>query len=253
MKICKKIVLITMAFLMLTTLKVYADDYADTATLVDAKVTLVPSSTTVKAGEIVTITISAKCEKGIDGIDATLEYDKTKLELTGLETQNYYTSFSDTDDETGKFKFSVLYGDVGAPAESPNEARIAIISFKVLDKVNNKEDIIIKLSEIEVVDPSFETTIAEDEQTILTVVGEQNPEDETPEGDNPEEEKPEGENPEEEKTEGETPKGEEPDDPTTADKPMNNAGAETYGLIVLLIVIVSFILYRKYQKYKSVK
>ena len=290
MKILKKIVLITMVLLMLSTLKVYAVDYPDTPILVDAEVTMTPSSTTVKAGDTVTITISAKYEKGVEGVDATLEYDKTKLEMTGLEPLNYYLSFSDTNgnDAAGGFQFSVMYGDFGAPVETPKEAEIAIISFKVLDTVVDKEEIMVKLSGIEIIDPDVNDITAEDEQTILTVIGEQKPEGDNPEGGNPEGDnpegvnpeggnpeggnpesgKPEGENPEggnpeggnpeegnpeEGKPEGETPKGEEPKDPTIADKPMYDAGVKTFGLIAILMVILVFVLYRKCQKYKGVK
>lgn len=283
MKICKKIALTTMVFLILITLNVYAVDLENASTKTTAEVTLTPSATTVKLGDTVKITISAKYEKRIEGLDATLEYDKTKLEMTGLEALNYYSSFSGTDDATGEFKFTVMYGDVGAPEETPKDAEIAVISFKVLDKVIENEEIKVKLSEIEVSDPDYNSVTPEDEQTILTVDGEKSPEGGTPEGEKPEGGNPESSKPEDEKTEGGKPEGENPQegkpeggnsegdnqeggkteesnpenekpkDPTIADKPINNSGLETYGLIVLLIVIVSFILCRKCQKYKGVK
>lgn len=258
MKICKKIALITMLCLILTAFNVYAIDENNTPTETIAEVTMVPSSTTVKAGDTVKITIFAKYEKGVEGVDATLEYDKTKLEMTGLKTLNYYYSFSGTDDETGKFKFTVAYGDLGAPEETPKEAEIAVISFKVLDNVIDKEEIKIKLSEIEVGDPDGNSVTPEDEQTILTVVIEQEqeggePEGGSPEGGSPEGGEPEGGNPEGGEPEGGNPEAGEEKDPTTSGNPFNEAGLETYGLIVLIIVIVAFVSYRKCQKYKDVK
>lgn len=52
------------------------------------KVNLTASNTTVKQGETFTVTLSAECEDGINGIDTTYDYDKNKLELVNANVSN---------------------------------------------------------------------------------------------------------------------------------------------------------------------
>lgn len=236
MKICKKIAFILIIFILSTVFNVYAADYVVDPTYPThptAEVTLTQSSTTTKVGETITITISAKCQTGIEGLDAILEYDKTKLEYVGLEAKNYFTSYSDIDEGTGEFIFSVLYGEIGAPKEAPNEAVLATVSFKVLDTATGNEKLTIKLSEIQVIDPEEACIEVNNQQVTLTIIGNQDPEGGDPEGGNPED--------------GET------KDPTIADKPINDAGIETYGILAIGIAIVLSVLYVKNKKYRDVK
>ena len=46
------------------------------------------SSTSVKPGDTFTVTLSAKCEEGINGIDTTYSYDEDKLELKSANVAN---------------------------------------------------------------------------------------------------------------------------------------------------------------------
>ena len=162
MKICKKIALITIMFILLATLNVYAGIVEVTSTV---------SSTEVKVGDTVTVTLLAKFATGIEGIDATLEYDNTKLKLTNesaLAASNF-TSMSGTNDATGEFKLSVLYTGSGA---APTEATFATLSFEVLDTVTVNEKLDIKLSGIEIGDSEDNWVELDDIVTTLTVVEE---------------------------------------------------------------------------------
>ena len=86
---------------------------------------LATSASGSSATSSVTITLSANCATGIEGIDSTLQYNKTKLKLTneGTLAATGFTSMSGTDQSTGEFKLSVLYTDT---AETPTSANTAI-------------------------------------------------------------------------------------------------------------------------------
>lgn len=162
MKVCKKIALIAIMLILLTTLNVYAGVVEVTSTV---------SSTEVKVGDTVTITLDAKFATGIEGIDATLEYDTTKLKLTNesaLAASNF-TSMSGTNDATGDFKLSVLYTGSGA---APTEATFATLTFEVLNTVTVNETLTIKLSELEIGDSEDNWVELDDIITTLTVVEE---------------------------------------------------------------------------------
>ena len=162
MKICKKIALLAIIFILLTTLNVYAGI---------VEITSSASSQNVKVGDTVTVTLSAKFGTGIEGIDATLEYDKTKLKLTNesaLAASNF-TSMSGTNDSTGEFKLSVLY--TGSEA-APTEATFATLSFEVLNTVTVNEELTVKLTGIEMGDSQDNWVELDDVITTLKVVEE---------------------------------------------------------------------------------
>lgn len=149
MKIYRKIMILVVALLVSMSVNVNAADYA-TEPSIDAtptaEMTLTPSATEAKKGETVTVTISAKCESGIEAVDATLEFDATKLELiTELEYMgsNGYISFSE-ELETGKVRLSVAYNREG----TLTEADFSKLQFKVLSEESTK----IKLTGIELAD-----------------------------------------------------------------------------------------------------
>ena len=163
MKVCKKIALIAIMFILLSTLNVYAGIVEVTSTV---------SSREVKVGDTVTVTLAAKFGTGIEGIDATLDYDTTKLKLTNESAlaASDFTSMSGTNDATGDFKLSVLYTGSGA---APTEATFATLTFEVLNTVTVSETLTIKLSEMEIGD-SDDNWVELDDQTITLTVIEEN-------------------------------------------------------------------------------
>ena len=285
MKKCKKIVLLCIIFLLSVTLNVNAADYANTPTGATTEIVLTPSATEVKVGDTIKITVLAKCEKGIEGVDATLEYDKTKLQFTNSENlaTTGFISMSGLDESTDTFKVSVLYSGQGA---APKETDIAVLSFKVLESATVNEKLSVKLSEIEIGDSNDEWTNILDKEVVIAVTQEQKPDngeekpdggeekpdggEEKPEGgeEKPEggEEKPDGgeEKPEdgEEKPDGgeEKPEGgeensekEETKEPTIADKPIDYAGSNTYSILgIVAIAIIAIVLYIKSKKYNDI-
>lgn len=179
MKIYKRILFLVIIFVIYTTSGVFAEASGT------ADVILEPSSTSLKVGETVTITVSANCENGVEGVNITLEYDKTKLEFTNVneviqETGNM--SGFEGAGNNGKFKLSA----VCSTTETQKETKVATLKFKVLGTATVDEILSVKLSEIEVYDSNLDTFTMEDKVVTLKVVaseeennpggGEQNPE-----------------------------------------------------------------------------
>ena len=246
MKMCKKIALLAIIFIMSTVLNVYA---ADPETTSSAEVIITPSATTAKKGETVTVTIVAKYTDGIEGFDGVLSWDATKLEFTNAPEINESTGgLSDFfEGETGKFLLTKM-----ASSTTKDELKVATLKFEVLDSAEVDEKLTVSISDIEVGGYNGEI---EDKTITLTVVEETKPEggEQKPEGG---EQKPEGG---EQKPEGGEQKPgdknpEQPKDDTTAKKPINNAGLNTYVLIgIMAIVFISIALYAKCRKYRDVK
>lgn len=228
-----KIELLLLIFVISITFNVYAVNTT-------AELTLTPSATEVKIGDIVTIMVSAKCATKVEGFDSILTWDKTKLELTNLESlgTNGFISVSENDESTGKFKLSVLYGGSG---ETPTEANFATLSFKVLDSATVKEKLAVTLSEIEVGDANDSWIAVQDKTIELTVIADVPP----LEGEN---------NPsKEEQKLTEEIKSTQKNDTTIADKPINNAGLRNYVLVITLGIVVTIVLYMKCRKYQDIK
>ena len=155
MKSIKKIVTLLIIFVLSATLNVHAEGEST------GEITLTPSATEVNPGDEVTIILNSKCQTGIGGLDSILDWDNSKVEFTN---QSEF-QLSGIDDETGKFVFSVLYnGDA-------TEAELAILKFTVSDTVNAGETIIIKFSEIELIDVNYNDITLADEEIVLTVAG----------------------------------------------------------------------------------
>lgn len=233
MKKYKKIIFVIVVFILSITSNVYAtDDNMGDFFSEAGKITLKASNNSVKVGDTVTISLTASYENGIECVNSTLIYDETKLELTNMEMKNYFSNQSGEDAETGKFVLTALYGDIGSPENAPTESEYIVLTFKVLDKVNTGEILSVKFSENEIIDPNLETILVENKEITFTVIGEQKP---TGEQKKPTEQK------------QEEPKKEQQDD-TIADKNINKAGSKKYTIILIIVVGIIVILYRKYKK-----
>ena len=165
MKLFKKIVLMVIVFLLCLTMKAYAGV---------TEVNLKTSSTEVKPGEKVTVTVSAVRGNGIEGFDAVLEYDKTKLKLTneGSLAGENYSSLSGTDDLTGEFRVSLMYIGSG---DGPAEADIAKLEFEVLDGAKVDDILSVKLTDIQLIDSELTGTEVEDKEVQIKVIKEETP------------------------------------------------------------------------------
>ena len=165
MKLFKKIVLMVIVFLLCLTMKAYAGV---------TEVNLKTSSTEVKLGEKVTVTVSAVRGNGIEGFDAVLEYDKTKLKLTneGSLAGENYSSLSGTDDLTGEFRVSLMYIGSG---DGPAEADIAKLEFEVLDGAKVDDILSVKLTDIQLIDSELTGTEVEDKEVQIKVIKEETP------------------------------------------------------------------------------
>ena len=235
MKLFKKIVLMIIVFLLCLTMKAYAGV---------TEVNLKASSTEVKPGEKVTVTVSAVRGNGIEGFDAVLEYDKTKLKLTneGSLAGENYSSLSGTDDLTGKFRVSLMYIGSG---DGPAEADIAKLEFEVLDGAKVDDILSVKLTDIQLIDSELTGTEVEDKEVQIKVIEEETP------GGNTNTNTPGG------NTNTNTPGGN-----TNTNTPGQNnnaggdypyAGTENFALIIISVVtIIAIAMYLKIKKYKGI-
>lgn len=164
MKNYKKIVILAIILIMSTVLNVNNRAYA-AASDKAVEVILTPSTTTIKAGETVTLTLAVKCKTGIEGFDSTLEYDKTKLSKKSEEAVNEFQSFSGEDGATGEYKLSLIF--IGNSA--PTEADIVKLTFEALDTVTIGEVLKIKVTDIEIGDTQDEWFNAEEAVVTLKV------------------------------------------------------------------------------------
>lgn len=221
MKLLKKIITILVVLLLCTALQVYAGT-------TEAKLTA--SSNNVKVGETVTITLSGYRGNGVEGFDAILKYDKTKLKLTN-ETEiaaEGYTSLSGIDQLTGNFKLSLAYESEG---NSPAQANIAQLKFEVLSGAKANDILNIKLTDAVLVDPDVNGTQLEDIEINLKVVEEPK--------------KPENNN-----TTGNNNTSE--NNNNVPDYPYAGNGNYIFG-IVLLVTIIAGVIFVKINKYKDIK
>ena len=263
MKKCKRIIVLVIIFLLVTTLNVYA-------TAESTDIILTSSTTNVKAGDTITITLSANCETGIEGIDSTLEYDKTKLKLTSEVPSSGFTTMSGEDELTGEYKVSILYNST---SETPTEAELTILTFEVLETVSSGDILTVKLSGIELGDSNDDWVIIEDKEVMLTVetinegdgdTGEEDLGDgNTEDGDSGDGNTGDGNTGDGDSGNGNTGDGDsgngntgndEAKDNTIADKEINNAGLKTYiSKIIIAVALVAIILNAKCKKYKEIK
>lgn len=160
MKKCKKTLLLIIIFILVITIKVYANTTSE--------ITINTDKTSVAVGDTVEITISAKCANGIEGIDSTLKYDETKLKLINEEelATTDFTSVSGKDEATGEFKLSILYTGT---EEVPIDAEFAKLNFEVLKKANESETLSVELAQIEIGDSNGGWSELEDEEITFAV------------------------------------------------------------------------------------
>lgn len=233
MKLFKKIVLMVIVFLLCLTMKAYAGV---------TEVNLKTSSTEVKPGEKVTVTVSAVRGNGIEGFDAVLEYDKTKLKLTneGSLAGENYSSLSGTDDLTGEFRVSLMYIGSG---DGPAEADIAKLEFEVLDGAKVDDILSVKLTDIQLIDSELTGTEVEDKEVQIKVIKEETP------GGNTNTNTPSG------NTNTNTPGG----NTNTPGQNNNASGDYPYAgtgniafIIISVVTIIAIAMYIKIKKYRDI-
>ena len=86
---------------------------------------------TVNAGDTFIVTFSATCDDGINGVQAEIEYDSTKLELIELKSTD---SSKWTNLGTG-LKIEIIHAD----SSTEKAADIFTVSFKVKEGVENEK------------------------------------------------------------------------------------------------------------------
>ena len=208
-----------------TTFSVFAADESN----IKPEVILTPSVTNTKVGDTFTITIEAKSDNTIESFDAILIYDKTKLEFINQEEVITSTGdMSGINEATGEFVLTKL-----ASSTTKGELKVATLSFKVLDNVEVGEEILINLLNVQVpcTDIDSEDTNIGDIKVAIKAVGETTPEPEPEPQPQPDPE----------------------NDPTVAQKDINDAGLSNNAFIIVLGVIVAVVLYAKCKEYRDIK
>lgn len=248
-------------------------------------VTLQADKTEIKAGETFTVTLSATCEDGINGIDTTYTYDTEKLELVSANVASSDFASLGTDNQ-----ITVICNST----ESITSADIYVLTFKVRDGVAADSTATVSISET-ILDSDAATDsqhiIATQEVTITVASAEENPGEENPGEENPGEENPGEENPGEENPGEENPGEENPGeenpgeekpgeekpgttpgqnqpttdgttvvvggdnkDTTIANTAIPKAGINAIIIIAIMVAsIVAVIIYRKNQSYRDIK
>lgn len=234
MKKFRKIIILLL-FILSITYNVYATDNIKGPSLTTAKLTMNTNTKLVNVGETIKISLKASYENGIDGINSVLEYNKTKLELTNVEMKNYFGNQSGEDAQTGEFILTALYGELGAPQETPKEAEYMVLTFKVLDTVTYGETLSIKLSDIEIIDPTLNSVPVESQGVTFTVKEEKSEEEQEPN--------------KEDKDTTEQKQEDAKKDDTVANKVINKAGINKHAIIVIIaIMAIIRVLYIKNKK-----
>lgn len=222
MKVLKKIAIIAIMLLLFTALNVYAGT-------TEAKLTA--SSSEVKVGDTVTVTLSGYRGNGIEGFDGVLEYDKTKLKLTNESSlaAEGFTSISGTDDLTGEFRLSLMYVGTGT---GPAEGNLAELKFEVLDGAKENETLNIKLTDIQLIDSDNTGTKLEDIETNLKVVKDAS----DPGGNNT----------------NTTPGGNNNSNNNPGDYPYAGVGNSVF-IVLFVVAIIAIAMYTKINKYRDIK
>ncbi len=238
MKIFRRTILIVTIILLSLVLKVYAGT-------IDVKLT--PTSNNVKVGETVTVTLSVQHGNGVEGFDAILKYDETKLKLKNEEqlAQKDYTNVSGTDEATGDFRVTLIYAGTGKIA--PTQADIAKLEFEVLSGANVDDELSIKLESVQVIDSDDTGSDVEDAEIKLTVVKPDNtPSDDDKPGNNT-------------NTNTNNPGGNSntntPNGNTNTNNPSNYpyAGVGNYmTIIIFAVAVVAIAIYVKINKYREI-
>ena len=115
------------------------------------------SSTSVKPGDTFTVTLSAKCEDGINGIDTTYSYDEDKLELKSENVANdKWANLGET-------------GTIQAITHSTSKITsddIFVLTFKVKDNIAVGTTAKISTSEINIDVDNLNDMVTESAKTL---------------------------------------------------------------------------------------
>lgn len=225
MKKSIKIILIMSIMLLISIANVYAAEEK-------AKVELVPNVTEVKAGETFTIDVKVECEGGIEGLDSTLVYDKSKVELTNQEEINE-ASLSGTDGITGEYKLSFAVSS----EEVITTKKFTTLKFKVLDNVEDGKSITIQLADIEFVGTEDAEIKMDDTEVNLTVKGATG---EEPQATDPATDQNKDKDKDENKKD------------TQSNKPYDYNGLKEWGYGIIAVLGITSISYIGYKKYKNI-
>ena len=230
MKKSIKIVLLIVLLIIVATLKVYAADNS---------VTLTSSATNVKVGDTIIVTVTAKSDKGIEGLDGTLKFNSSKLQFVNEEEiSEDGLSQRLNDNDAGKFQLSVLSNGKTSITKE--------LKFKVLNTAQKNEKLVIEFVNIDLEDSEESDQPIANQVITLTVVseGQNKP------GDNPAEDPTEdpAEDPTEDPAEDPT-EDNKKEDNTTADKNINYAGlSNSVSIITIVLAIISLISYVGYRR-----
>lgn len=224
-----------------------------------AEISLIATSQKVKMGETFTVTLSATCSDGINGIDTTYSYDTDKLELisANVADSNKWASLG-TDNQ-----ITVICNS----STKITEAEIYVLTFKVKETATAGDTANINISET-LLDSdaatNSEVTLSE-QQVSITVSGEngeEKPSEKPENGEGKPSEKPDGgeEKPSDEPNDTEenedsnstVVKVGDTDNSTSPDK-LPYAGRNlTIIMSLITLITISVILFRTCKKYKNI-
>ena len=221
----------------------------------DAKpvVELTPSKTEVKAGDTVEITVKAKYQEGISGIDAILEHSSNlTFEESNTTVAQGFSNMSGKNEDTNEYKLSVNHNSTGT---QPTEVEIAVLKFTVSNSVKAGDQVRVSLKDIKVYDSSVNKIAPEEDDQILQIIvggkssggttPAEEPTEETPKQTTPTEKTPTEKTP----TTTTTGAGTTED---TANKKMDYAGAEDYAIGFIAVILIGGISFIKYRQYKNI-
>lgn len=126
-----------------------------------ATATLSTSNQTVKPGETFTVTLTAKCDQGINGLESKIDYDKEKLEFVKVEVVDA-TAWTNLGEN---LTVQILH----ASSETVKEAEIFKVTFKVKEDVTVESTARITVDDIVLDSDEGTTSISEIEAQAIEV------------------------------------------------------------------------------------
>lgn len=126
-----------------------------------ATATLSTSNQTVKPGETFTVTLTAKCDQGINGLESKIDYDKEKLEFVKVEVVDT-TAWTNLGEN---LTVQILH----ASSETVKEAEIFKVTFKVKEDVTVESTARITVDDIVLDSDEGTTSISEIEAQAIEV------------------------------------------------------------------------------------
>lgn len=124
-----------------------------------ATATLSTSNQTVKPGETFTVTLTAKCDQGINGLESKIDYDKEKLEFVKVEVVDT-TAWTNLGEN---LTVQILH----ASSETVKEAEIFKVTFKVKEDVTVESTARITVDDIVLDSDEGTTSISEIEAQAI--------------------------------------------------------------------------------------